>query len=418
MKRISTLVLVLSAFQFFSFSAFPQGSLTPPGPPAPIMKTLDQLDAKLEKRIPIDATNTPGDANYEFIVTQPGSYYFPGNIGVAKTNGIRVTVSEVTIDLQGFRLFRSGGAGGNGVEIPSTAHDFVLENGSISGFANGTSCPDGVGSVRAGTFRYLTASNCSSFGLQAGNGWRVENCSARDNAGAGMLVGNGSVVKDCAFTNNAGLGGGLATGSECVIAHCNATANLGNAGIGTGSGCTVSYCVASANSGSTASSAGFFLGDRSTIVHCAATDNGSSFATPSGSTGAGISASGLSLISDCIAVNNKGDGIRVASRSKVIGNKCDLAGTFTGNGAGIHATGNNSRIENNDVTNSTRGIDISGVNNLIIKNSASGNTTNYNIASGNSVGPIVTAATNASAITSNSAPSTLNSVDPWANFSY
>src|SRR5262245_46218450 len=45
-----------------------QGALTPPGAPAPTMKTLDQL----EPRIPINATNTPGDATSVYKITVPG----------------------------------------------------------------------------------------------------------------------------------------------------------------------------------------------------------------------------------------------------------------------------------------------------------------------------------------------------------
>jgi len=52
----------------------------PPGPVAPTMKSLSEV----EPRIAINATNTPGDADSLFKITQPGSYYLTGNItGVA-----------------------------------------------------------------------------------------------------------------------------------------------------------------------------------------------------------------------------------------------------------------------------------------------------------------------------------------------
>jgi parallel beta-helix repeat protein len=46
---------ILSTFNFQLLPVFAQGSLTPPGAPAPVMKSLDQLDAKLEKRTPISS---------------------------------------------------------------------------------------------------------------------------------------------------------------------------------------------------------------------------------------------------------------------------------------------------------------------------------------------------------------------------
>src|SRR6478672_4455539 len=74
----------VGGYFLLSTFAFPQGSLTPPpGTPAPTMKTLDQvdthIDVKGEKRIDLQnapaAAVTTTDANYHFIINQPGSYY-------------------------------------------------------------------------------------------------------------------------------------------------------------------------------------------------------------------------------------------------------------------------------------------------------------------------------------------------------
>src|SRR3954467_921762 len=107
-KQAIASVLLISAFQLFSFPAFPQGSLAPPGPPAPTMKKLDEI----EPRTNLQATPAPAgvdtsNANYDFIITQPGSYYLSANLVVTKTNGIQINAEGVTLDLNGFEISRA-----------------------------------------------------------------------------------------------------------------------------------------------------------------------------------------------------------------------------------------------------------------------------------------------------------------------
>src|ERR1700761_393464 len=76
-----------------------QGSLTPPGPPAMIMKSLDQV----EPRTAINSTNTPGDADSTYKITQPGSYYLTENLtGTSGKVGIEIAANDVSLDLMGF----------------------------------------------------------------------------------------------------------------------------------------------------------------------------------------------------------------------------------------------------------------------------------------------------------------------------
>lgn len=59
----------------------------------------------MEARTPVDAAHAPGNATNQFIISQPGSCYLTGNInGVSGKNGILISASGVTIDLNGFNL--------------------------------------------------------------------------------------------------------------------------------------------------------------------------------------------------------------------------------------------------------------------------------------------------------------------------
>ncbi len=138
---------------------------------------------------------------------------------------------------------------------------------------------------------------------------------------------------------------------------------------------------------------GLFANSASSIEACSANEN----------TLHGIEAGVGCTIRNCSATNNGGDGIRVANDCHVVGNTSDnngLDGIGAGDGAGVHASGDGSRIDSNATTRNDRGLDIDGVNNVIIRNTAIGNDNNFDIENGNDAGPLgkATAATS-----------------PWAN---
>ena len=127
----------------------------PPGPVMPTMKTLDEIfnetaaalgeattakDAAIaaqDPRTPIDATNTPGDADSLFRIALPGSYYLTGNVtGVAGKHGIEIAANGVTLDLMGFDLVGVPGSLA-GVRETVDATDTAVVNSSVRNWAIG-----------------------------------------------------------------------------------------------------------------------------------------------------------------------------------------------------------------------------------------------------------------------------------------
>ena len=310
----------LSSAFFFAqvISAFPQGSLTPPGAPAPSMKTLQQI----EPRFPLNNANTPGDANYEFIISQAGSYYLLGNLSVTKANGIRIAAEGVTLDLNGFEIRRTAGAGGNAIEITDTSHRCVVKNGSINGstatFGYGIQALTAI-PARGGSFLHLTATGCSTTGLKGGHAWRIAHCSSYENDIFGISAGEGSVISDSIARDNGGSGFDIGVASS--VSHCIATGNDGN-GFQTGSSTTLTNCTAR-----TSGVHGLITGHGSVVVNCTAEFNGVH----------GISAGQSNRVTNCVVRFNTFNGIEASADTLVSSN---VAAFNTG--AGIHTS--NARV--------------------------------------------------------------------------
>ena len=297
-----------SLLSFLLFPAtltlFGQGSLTPPaGPPSPLFKTLQQIEPR------VDVQNSPtivdtSNSSYEFVITQPGSYYLSGNLSVVRPNGILIASPGITLDLNGFSLGRFFfTSGGNGIEIAPNAHRAAVRNGSVQGFANGilsAAGPSGE-TARNIVLRDLAVGFCSNQGIGAGVAAVLESCRAHDNGGAGVVTGAGSSLSNCTAYNNSGLYGISAerassltncsvsrqTGDGTSIAiradagssltNCTASANTVNAAIHAGEGSSLTNCTARENTGVPGSllpvSFGINAGIGSSLQNCTATGN-------------------------------------------------------------------------------------------------------------------------------------------------
>jgi parallel beta-helix repeat protein len=349
------------------------GPLDPPaGPVSPTYKTL----AEVEPRIAVSPANTPGSATAVFTISQPGSYYLTGDItGEPAKHAIEITVGGVTLDLMGFHL--TGVAGSlDGVRAVGLG-DIAVVNGSVRNCGAIGVHLNNTANVRLADLR---VSGCTSIGIITGDTAVVTECSARSNGSIGISVGVASAVRHCVARSNGAHG--ISVGSDSIIIGCTASSNTIN-GISASFGTTISQCSARFNQGS------------------------------------GFNISSGSVIECCTAQSSTLDGIRATGESIIRNNVCDSNGVSTGDGAGIHVTFGDNRIEGNSCTRNDRGIDVDAAGNIVVRNTCSGNTgVNWAIVVGNAVAPIVQAATNAAAISGSTYAGALGSADPNANFTY
>jgi len=398
--------IVVSSFFILLHSLFGQGALTPPGAPAPTMKSLDQVEA----RVIVKSANTPGDSANTFIISAPGSYYLIGNVtGDSGKHGISIQANDVTLDLNGFAIISGGGGAFRGINVVGAQKNFSIRNGTVRGWTDGGVRSDvGIGVL---VEKLRLSDNTGATGLSMGDGL-ARDCVANGNA-TGFVLGNGAQIKDCTATGN---GTGFSSSDRTHLNNCISTVNTG-IGFNCANFVTLIDCTSSRNSGN-----GIVVLGSCTVTHCNATKN-----IPSGY---GILAAAGCIIADCNAGNNGLDGINVDSGSTVrncladanlsrgiVANNgaCLITGNHSdGNGAnGIlvqgSSSGDRNRVEGNSCTlNGATGLVINGLHNLVIGNSASGNFAAYSFPAGNAPGPIVDM----------TAGGTISSTSPWANFSY
>lgn len=271
-------------------AAFAQGSLTPPpGAPAPLMKSLDQIEA----RTPLVAgqTGVSINANGTITISQPGSYYLTSNLTLSayNVNGIVIgTTSSVTLDLNGFTISNTAATSDTnaGVYISgSISQTVVIRNGHIHGpgFERGILLSSATGGtllaedihtsgmaigmiLQRDSARSIvtncTVSNMRSTGISADV---VDRCTVRNTAGTGIYA---TTVSGCEVEQESGTGNaiegrvvqncsGISQGGVGIVAetatNCFGGSNTGTLGMNISG--TASFCRAS-RAGGTAMAAG------------------------------------------------------------------------------------------------------------------------------------------------------------------
>ncbi len=200
MKRKHLLLLPAAAIAGVVLA---QGPLTPPGAPAPVMKTLDQI----EPRTPISSV--------PFTISQSGSYYLTRSLSVATGDAITIAATDVTLDLNGFTLSSTAPGPGSGAAILLTdieRGNAAIRNGHIcsttthsgttfvkSGFLNGIRTVAGRSTVQVSE---LHITGMASAGIFAGKSL-VERCSVHTCGGSGIVS---ETIRHCSVRDVSGPG--------------------------------------------------------------------------------------------------------------------------------------------------------------------------------------------------------------------
>lgn len=388
--RVCLMIGWLAVLMGVSLDVRGQGSLTPPGAPAPTMKTLSQV----EPRTPI--TNLP------FTITQGGSYYLVTNLSTTG-DGIVISTNGVTVDLMGFTVSGDRGTGDYGVWMSSGIKGVSVQNGSVGGFEHGVYLSYSSG-CRLDGLRVWSNKTTGVYlnGMSAPcNGNSIINCAVIGNDATGIeLLGDpgvcsGNMILNCTITDNGDRALYLYRVDNNTVANCTITGNRGD-GI---------YFAG-----------GFAHCDGNSIQNC----------NIGGNTGDGIAFDGLNgqcngnTIADCTIVSNGSCGINLYANDGIASGQADgnviRDCTFSANAdTAIYLYyADRNRVERNHCVGPTGGTTYgvrskSGAGNVVVQNTCMGHSTNFVLTANDTYGPIVT----------NTGPlaSSGDSAHPWANFS-
>lgn len=369
------------------------GPLTPPvGPVDSTGKTLTEV----EPRIAISSDNTPGDADSVFRISSGGSYYLTSSFffGVGRS-GIKIdTISNVTIDLNGFTVAGFGGL--DGIRHTGLASHITIKNGNIINSANG----DGIdlASTEFAVIENVTVTGSGSVGILTGDHARVVNCTAGNGVTDGFRLGTGSVVRGCIAADNNQDGFDLGPGT--VISDSAAYLNSMN-GITGVSGLTIVNCATNENL-----QIGIAVAQACTITGCTSSQNGLD----------GIRNFESGTVQNCTASRNQRHGIVVGGNC-VVRNCTAATNGLSADGSGILVEALDNLIEGNSCTDNDRGIRVQSAGNFITRNVCRGNpVANWDVVLGNRI--LVVNSAPAAAIFGSAGGVSPGSTDPNANYSY
>jgi len=303
------------------------------------------------------AVHTATEPDCVLRLDRPGSYYLDRALAAqAGKHGIVITASHVSLDLNGYAVSGCPGSRSGIVVLAETG--VVIRNGSVHGWGeHGIDASACVGAL----IDTVRSTDNLGDGLRLGPNSSADAIRACDNAGNGIALAAGGTLHDCTSMTSGECG--ILAAESCRLIDCSASANTCD-GINAGAGSTIRACTARHN------------------------------------LGAGIVAQRLSTISECDVIKNESDGVRVESDCNILRSRCH----GSRRGAGIHATGQSNRIDENTCTENRVGIIAIQAGNIICRNALSASAdAAIEAAAGNHVGRLL------------AKPEAVRTELPWSN---
>ncbi|MFG0256730.1 MAG: right-handed parallel beta-helix repeat-containing protein [Phycisphaerales bacterium JB043] len=190
----------------------------------------------------------PQTATFPIDINQPGSYILLGNLTLsAATNGITISASDVTLDLNGFTL-DGAGVGVEGIISGVAATENVLvRNGTVKNFVGG-------GVVLFNTTRAIIedmrAVDNAIEGIRAADEAIVRRCVSSGSGGTGIYVADRSLVTDCQVQGEAATSLGVYMNDHSTVENCQITSTTSHGIRIFGEQCRVTNNTVRADSGS------------------------------------------------------------------------------------------------------------------------------------------------------------------------
>jgi hypothetical protein len=192
--------MMLSSIMLHPSSSPAAGSLTPPGAPAPTMKSLQEIEPRtLISSAPVT-------------ISAPSSYYLSNNITVTTGTAITIASSGVTLDLNGFTISSTAASpNGYGISISGLVMNITILNGFVqggvtdngSGAFSGSGFAYGISGGSASNVRVsgVAVSGCLYHGIYLNYSYPtvVEKCTVKTAGGSGITanVVESSSAYDC-----------------------------------------------------------------------------------------------------------------------------------------------------------------------------------------------------------------------------
>ena len=133
-------------------------------------------------------------------ITASGFYFLSRNL-VTSGDGITVSVDDVTIDLMGFSMQRSGSTGGTGISM-TNRKNVEIRNGTLRNFASGIY--ESSIDARGHRLSNIRTKFCNSGIWLCGETHQIDGCNT-SNGITGIYVYNGS-ISNCVASYNGNTG--------------------------------------------------------------------------------------------------------------------------------------------------------------------------------------------------------------------